>query len=162
MSDQTRLPYEYDLLHDVIALDLKVVSSERSDFMDTVHMKMTLQEDPDILESCSFGIIYALGVLSFAGARPRGVSGMHFEEKDEWLVPDMLRHLRFQHGSLHFYADYVRGRMMKTTVEVRQDGTILLETINRGESAARWVATLQGKRKFAIVEEDEGTDGAES
>ncbi len=54
-------------------------------------------------------------------------------------------------SELHFYADYVRGQMMKTTIDVHQDGTIRLETINRGESAARWVATLQGKKKLAVA-----------
>jgi hypothetical protein len=79
---------------------------------------------------------------------------MHFQDDDQWYVGDMLRHLRYEHGELHFYADYVRGRMMKTTIHVRQDGTIQLETINRGESAARWVATLQGKKKLRLVGED--------
>lgn len=41
---------------------------------------------------------------------------MHFEEKDNWAVGDMLRRLRFERGELHFYADYVRGRCMKTTI----------------------------------------------
>lgn len=27
----------------------------------------------------------------------------------------MLRDLKFERGELHFHADYVRGRMMKTT-----------------------------------------------
>jgi hypothetical protein len=151
MSDETPIRYEYELLHDLLAFDLKVVESERSDFHGAVHMKMVLSEDPDILATCSFALIYGLGVLSFADARPRGVSGIDFEEGDQWYVPDMLRHLQYEHGELHFYADYVRGRMMKTTIDIRQDGTIRLETINRGESAARWVATLQGKKKLAVA-----------
>jgi hypothetical protein len=113
---------------------------------------MVLREDPDLLATCSFALIYGLGVLSFADARPRGVSGIDFEEEDEWCVADMLRHIQYEHGQLHFYADYVRGRMMKTTVDIHQDGTIRLETINRGESAARWVATLQGKKKLSVIE----------
>ncbi len=68
----------------------------------------------------------------------------------------MLRHLKYEHGRLYFYADYVRGRMMKTTVEINPDGVIRLETINRGESAARWVAPLQGKKKLKLIE---GADG---
>ncbi len=151
MSDETPIRYEYELLHDLLALDLKVVESKRSDFHGTVHMKMVLSEDPDILVTCSFALIYGLGVLSFADARPRGVSGIDFEEKDDWCVADMLRHLHYEHGELRFYADYVRGRMMKTTIDIHQDGTIRLETINRGESAVRWVATLQGKKKLGVA-----------
>jgi len=97
-------------------------------------------------------------VLSFADARPRGHSGIDFAEADDWFVGDMLRHLKFEHGRLYFYADYVRGRMMKTTVEINSDGVIRLETINRGESAARWVATLQGKRNLSLV--THGASGA--
>ena len=58
----------------------------------------------------------------------------------------MLRHVRFVRGELHFYADYVRGRMMKTTVLVRKDGTFVLETVNRGESALAWLAKLKGEQ----------------
>jgi hypothetical protein len=66
-------------------------------------------------------------------------------------VADLLRHLTFVRGRLHFYADYVRGRMVKTTVEIDEDGKILLETVNRGEAATRWVAKLQGKKILALV-----------
>jgi hypothetical protein len=64
----------------------------------------------------------------------------------------MVRHLRFEHGELHFYADYVRGRKLKTTVIVRRDGTFRLETANRGQSATRWIAKLQGKKLLTVVE----------
>ena len=53
MNDQPRLPFEFELLQDVVALDLQVLSSKRSDFMETVHMKMTLHEEPDILTTAS-------------------------------------------------------------------------------------------------------------
>lgn len=45
-----------------------------------------------------------------------------------------------------------RSPRAPTTVYVRRDGTIELETINRGESAARWVATLQGKKRLSVVD----------
>ncbi len=53
-----------------------------------------MQAEPDLLESCALGVIYALGVLSFHDARPRGNSGMDFAEKDDWTVADLLRGLR--------------------------------------------------------------------
>ena len=161
MSDETPIRPEYELLHDVTCLDLSIVESKRTEFEGTVHMKMVLRDDPDILASCSFALIYALGVLSFAGARPRGNSGIDFAEKDDWYVGDMLRYLHYEHGHLHFYADYVRGRMMKTTIDIDPNGVILLETINRGESATRWVAMLQGKKKLQLVE-DASTDQPDS
>jgi hypothetical protein len=151
MSDETPIRYEYELLEHLLALELQVIESKKTEFQGTVHMKMLLREEPDLLATCSFALIYGIGVMSFADARPRGVSGMHFEERDDWYVADMLRHLEYERGELHFYADYVRGRMMKTTVDIHPDGTIRLETINRGESAARWVATLQGKKRLSVV-----------
>ena len=156
MSDQPPIKPEYQLLADLTALQLSVVESKRSEFHDTVHMKMVLRDDPDILASCAFGLIYALGVLSFADARPRGVSGMDFEDDNQWYVGDMFSHLLFEDGQLHFYADYVRGRMMKTTIDIDGDGVIRLETTNRGESAARWVATLQGKKKLRVLDSPGG------
>jgi hypothetical protein len=159
MSEDAPIRCEYELLESLLALELQVVETKRTEFHGTVHMKMLLREDPEILASCAFALIYGIGVLSFADARPRGVSGMHFQDDDQWYVGDMLRDLKFERGELHFHADYVRGRMMKTTVYVRQDGTVELETINRGESAARWVATLQGKKRLSVVD---GAGHAES
>ena len=83
---------------------------------------------------------------------------MHFEEKDDWSASDMLRRLRFERGELHFYADYLRGRCMKTTIVVRKDGTFMLDTVNRGEAATRWIARLQGKKLLRSV----GTSGSEA
>jgi hypothetical protein len=119
-----------------------------------------LKEDRDVLASCGLGLIYALSAVSFRDARPRGYSEMHYEEVDDWKVADLVRHLRYERGRLVFHADYVRGRMMKTTVEIDPEGSVLLETANRGEAATRWVATVQGKRVMALV--GEGPDaGAE-
>lgn len=161
MSDE--LPIEYELLKDVVALNLKVLDTKIEHFMENIHVKIVMQdvdeeededENSNVIESCAWGLIYALGVLSFADARPRGVSDMHYVEKDEWHVGDMLRHLRFERGRLHFYADYVRGRMLKTTIDIDRDGKITLETVNRGEAATRWVSKLQGKKVIRLVEDD--------
>jgi len=84
--------------------------------------------------------------------RARGARlDIHFEESDDWSAADMQRHLRYLYGSLSFYADYVRGRMMKTSVTVRPDGRFTIETTNRGEAATRWVPRLQGKKLLSDV-----------
>jgi hypothetical protein len=93
----------------------------------------------------AFGLIFTFGALSFADARPRGGSIKDYRAEDAWTASDMLRHLCFDQGALAFYADYVRGRMMKTRLIVRKDGTFVLETQNRGEAASRWIAHMQGK-----------------
>jgi hypothetical protein len=148
---EDRLPVEYEVLKDVAALDLEVIDTRIETLDDNTHVEIRMKDDPDALESCAWGLIYAIGVLSFADARPRGSSEIDFHGKDEWYVADMLRHLTFVRGRLHFYADYVRGRILKTTVEIDKDGKILLETVNRGEAATRWIAKLQGKKLLALV-----------
>jgi hypothetical protein len=55
---------------------------------------------------------------------------MHFSATDEWSMADALRLIRFVRGGLHFSADDVRGRCMKTDLQVRSDGTFTLTTTN--------------------------------
>ena len=152
------LPIEYELIKDTMALDLRVLDTQIEHFEDNIHVKILMRdggededEDSNVIESCAWGLIYVLAALSFADARPRGISDIDFIEKDDWRAGDMLRRLRFERGRLHFYADYVRGRMMKTTISIDKDGKIMLETVNRGEAATRWVSKLQGKKVIGLV-----------
>jgi len=148
-------PIEYELLRQAVCvLDLCVLDTETEHFMENTRVRITMQADPELLESCALGVVFALGVLSFHDARPRGASGMDFAAKDEWTASDMLRYLTFPSGRIQFYADYVRGRMMKTTVEVFGDGRVVLQTQNRGEAATRWVQKLQGKKVLSLVDDE--------
>ena len=56
--------------------------------------------------------------------------------------------LRFVRGELHFDADYIRGRRIKTRVAVRANGTVRLETIGRGKAALRWLEQMKGNSFF--------------
>jgi hypothetical protein len=107
---------------------------------------LTLQIPEDDVESYAFALVYVLGLLSFHDGRPRGYSGKFFDDDDEWRAADMLRHLEFRRGRLYFDADYVRGRCLKTTIEVTRDGIVTIEPVNRGEAAVRWVDKLKGKK----------------
>jgi hypothetical protein len=147
----------YELLKAIVALDLKTIDTKIASLDgEIVHAKMILEDDPDVLSSCAWGLIFAIGVLSFADARPRGISDMDFVDGDEWQVGDMLKHLSFEQGSLHFYADYVRGRLVKTSIDIDREGKIVVETVNRGESLPRWIATLQGRKTLGVVGGGEG------
>jgi hypothetical protein len=154
---EEQIPAEYELLHTATLTDIAVVNTEVTPTSDddswvAIEAKVgNEEEDENDVEWAAFGLIYAIGVLSFADARPRGASEIEFADKDDWYVGDMLKHLRYEHGELHFYADYVRGRMMKTTVTVRPDGTFRLETVNRGQAATRWISRLQGKKLLSLV-----------
>ncbi len=110
-------------------------------------------EAEDIAEWGAFGFMFALGVLSFADGRPRESSVIEYAEKDELGVSDFLERLRFRRGELHFYADYIRGRRLKTDVIVRKDGTATLQTFGRGKAAVRWLEKLQGKKMMQVVKQ---------
>ncbi len=118
---------EHDLLEAVVALDLQLVDT-KIDSLDgeIVHLKIVLQDDPEVLSSCAWSLIYAIGALSFHDARPRGFSDRDFVENDEWTAADMLAGLCYENGRLHFHADYVRGRSVKTTVTIDREGKIVV------------------------------------
>ena len=153
MTDEYE-PIEHDLIRAGTVVDFEVVDTkvEPTAAGDDSHVRLTLQMPEDDVECFAFALVYVLGLLSFHDGRPRGYSGRFFEDDDEWRADDMLRHLEFRRGCLHFYADYVRGRCVKTTVEVTSHGIVTVETVNRGEAALRWVDKLNGKNFLRAVE----------
>ena len=108
----------------------------------------------DTAEWGAFGFMFALGVLSFAEAKPRNLSELDYEENDEFKLADFIEGLRFVRGELHFDADYIRGRRIKTHIVVRSNGTVVLETIGRGKAALRWLDQLKGKKLMRLVGEE--------
>lgn len=98
------------------------------------------------------GFIFCLALLSFRDARPRGISGCDFEELDELGVADLIDCLRYERGCLHFDADYIRGRCVKTEIWLRPDGTATLRTRCRGEAATRRVQLLKGRQLLELVD----------
>jgi hypothetical protein len=108
--------------------------------------------DPEeIAEWATFGFLFTLAVLSFHDARPRGISEVDYDPKDEFTVADFVDCLSYKHGEVRLEADYIRGRSMKTSVTIRPDGTVTLTTWGRGKSALRWLDQLQGKKRLAPV-----------
>ncbi len=145
----------FSLLENGAVVEFEVVNTDvqRPELADEVFVRVDLHlgeiEDGERTadhEWGSFGFIFALAVLSFADARPRGVSGIDYQEEDEFTVADLLEHLRYERGELRFAADYVRGRCMKTDITVMPDGRVRLETRGRGETALRWLDRLKGKK----------------
>jgi hypothetical protein len=63
----------------------------------------------------------------------------------------MVPRLQFERVGLVFDADYVRGRMMKTTVTVGPDGKLVVETRNRHEMATRWLQALKRKKHIRLA-----------
>jgi len=159
-------PIEHDLLRTATCVEIKVTKTEKQPTTaDDWHVRIEGRigdEENDDVEFAGMGLIYVLGLLSFADARPRGYSEADFISTDEWTAADMVRHFRFERGELAFYADYVRGRCVKTEVRVRADGTFRLTTTNRGEAATRWIARLQGKKLLEVIRVAADPEGHES
>lgn len=128
-----------------LRLQIKIVPGDDEDDFDEDDVAA------DTVEWGAFGFMFVLGVLSFAEARPRNASVCDYAEKDEFKLADFIERLRFVRGELHFDADYIRGRRIKTRIVVRSNGTITLETIGRGKAALRWLERLQGKKLMQVV-----------
>lgn len=141
----------HELLRQATLLDFEIVSVTEGDLAPEGSMHIELRTSEEDVECFAFGLLYALGLLSFHEARPAGASELHFEEEDEWTIGDMVEHLRFQMGRLRLETDYVRGRLMKTTVDITPDGKITLQTRNRGGSARRWLDLLRGKGRSGLI-----------
>ena len=109
------------------------------------------EDRADVVEWGALGFLFAVGVLSFADARPRGFSDIDYIESDDFRVADLIAGLTYRNGELHLDTDYVRGRRMKTRIVVRPDGTGDIETIGRGKAALRWLARLRGERPVRAV-----------
>ena len=131
-----------------LRLQLKFASHEDDEDED--------EDEDEVAENAAewgaFGFMFVLGVLSFAGAKPRNMSELEYEEKDEFKLADFIERLRFFRGALCFDADYIRGRRIKTHIVVRSNGTVVLETIGRGKAALRWLDQLKGKKLMQLVD----------
>jgi hypothetical protein len=153
MTDENQ-PIEYKLVRDgTLFEDVEILETKIEPTVgnDDWHVRIWFRVEEDLVESCAFGLIYVLTLFSFHDGRPRGVSGAWFEDNDHFVAADMLRHLTFEGGKLRLYIDYLRGRCIKTTVEVGSNGHVLLETLNRGQAATRWIDRLKGKKFLEVV-----------
>lgn len=152
----------HKLLDGVVGMPITVTKSEVLELDESIAQRIELQIEEDDVETASFGILLAIGVLSFADAAPRGYSHHDYVEDDSFTLGDFVTHLTFPYGTLSLSTDYLRGRMMKTDVTIHADGRIELVTRNRGEAASRWVMRLQGKRVIQGIDSSQSEDASDS
>lgn len=150
------LPFE--LLDTTIGIELDIISN---DFQETpaghdstpnTYQKIVFQikeEEPDL---CAMGVLYALSLMSFSYAAPRGYSDEYFVPDEQWSLGYFVQGLEFRNKTLCFSSDYISGRMMKTDVYFESGGKVVLSTRNRGRGAERWLTHLQGKKHIKLVE----------
>lgn len=132
-------------------LPMRILSSEATEEPDFSAQRLRIKILREDVDDGALALIFALAVLSFHDARPRGMSDIDYIERDEWTLDDLCRHLHFSKGTLGLDADYVRGRMMKTRVTVSPTGVVDIQTTNRHQMASRWINTLKGKKHLRLA-----------
>ncbi len=141
-------PLLQEYIGQAITTEYELVDSCLNQLADIPSQEIKIKIDEDEVETSAFGIIFSISLLSFLQGRPAGISAIDYQEQDFWSVEDFHRHLFFDHGKLRFDADYVRGRLIKTVIEISKDGTFVIETRNRADLASQWVECLLGKRSL--------------
>ena len=144
----------YELLAHAATLPIRILNEEATEAPEFSSQSLRCKILRDDVADGALPLIFAIAVLSFHEARPRGTSDIDYVERDEWTVDDLCRHLHFTRGTLHLDTDYLRGRMMKTRVMVWPTGIVEIETTNRHQMASRWIETLKGKKHLRLVSDD--------
>lgn len=144
------------LLEATIGIELEVLVNEYQELplddgtVNSSH-KIVFQiteEEPDI---SAIGVLFALALMSFTYAAPRGYSFNDFIPDEEYNLGYFLEGLRFERGVLSHESDYVSGRCLKTDISYEPGGRIAISTRNRGRGADRWLIHLQGKKHIQAL-----------
>ena len=144
------------LLEATIGLELEVLANEYQELpLDdgTVNSSHQIvfqltEEEPDI---SAIGVLFALALMSFTYAAPRGYSFNDFIPDEEYNLGYFLEGLRIERGVLSHESDYVSGRCLKTGISYEPEGKVTISTRNRGRGADRWLIHLQGKKHVQVV-----------
>ena len=141
----------FKLLNDTIGISVEIISNDFEKFASNTHHKIVFQiieDEPDIF---ALGVLFALSLMSFTFAAPRGYSENLFIPDEEWNLEYFVQGLEFRNKKLYFTSDYVSGRLMKTDIIFESGGRVTLLTRNRGKGAERWLIHLQGKKHIRKV-----------
>lgn len=111
---------------------------------------------PDLHEKSVMPILFLLTSLAFLEASPQGEGedgalSADYAEVDGWTPADFLSHLRFEAGRVVLHLENVRGRSVRTRMEMTPLGELFVETWARGTSATRWLAYVRGRSHLAEV-----------
>jgi hypothetical protein len=156
MNDDVEAAYE--LARSAAAARFRIRRVEGEEHAARSWQRVTCHLHRDDVSWAAVPLLYVVAALSFGDARPRGSSEIDYAQHDEWRFGDLLQRLRFERRALVLETDYVRGRMMKTTVTIREDGTFVVETRNRHEMAERWLQALKGRRHIRLVKDSSSED----
>ena len=74
----------YELLARLTGLSIPVLTSDATEEVDFSSQRLRCKIRREDVEDATLALIFALAVLSFHDARPRGSSHIDYVEKDEW------------------------------------------------------------------------------
>ena len=158
MEDDVNETFPFQLLENTIGIELEILSNDFQEmpggqgvtpntFQEIVFQ--IKEEEPDL---SAIGVLYALSLMSFSYAAPRGYSAEYFVPDEQWSLGYFVQGLEFREKLLCFSADYISGRMLKTDIHFESGGRVKLSTRNRGRGAERWLTHLQGKKHINAVQ----------
>ena len=144
------------LLAETIGIPIEIISNDYEEIPaveDTVstYQEIVFQIKEDDPDDWAIGVLFALSLMSFSFAAPRGASEMHFIPDEDWTLEYFLEGLRYRWRKICFTSDYVSGRLMKTDIDFESGGKVKIVTRNRGRGAERWLTHLQGKKHINAV-----------
>jgi hypothetical protein len=141
----------FKLLNETIGISIEIISNDFEEFAVNTHHKIVFQINEDEPDIFAFGVLFALSLMSFTFAAPRGYSETQFVPDEKWSLDYFVQGLEFRNKKLYFTSDYVSGRLMKTDIIFEPGGKVTLVTRNRGKGADRWLIHLQGKKHIREV-----------
>jgi hypothetical protein len=156
MDIDKSLPYQ--ILDETIGINIEIISNDFKEmpagYSDSPNTYQQIvfqikEEHPDMY---AIGVLYAISLMSFTYAAPRGYSAEYVIPDEEWALGYFIQGLEFVQKRICFSADYVSGRQMKTDIGFESGGEVTLSTRNRGRGAERWLTHLQGKKHIRPVE----------
>jgi hypothetical protein len=151
--DETPIIQEF--LTQAVATRFELVGAKTNRLGGIASQEVQLKIIEDRSERAAFATMYVISRLSFLQGRPYGSWAADYVEDDDWSLEDFLRHLSIVGGKLHFFADRVRGRVLATAVEISEDGTVMIKTVDRGNLANHWAYYLHGKTPLpALIGQD--------
>ena len=122
----------FKLLNETVGISIEIISNDFEEFAGSTHHIIVFQINEDEPDLFSFGVLFALSLMSFTYAAPRGYSETLFIPDEEWNLDYFVQGLEFKNKKLYFTSDYVSGRLMKTDIIFESGGRVTLLTRNRG------------------------------
>ena len=151
----------HELVRSSALARFRICASTGDEHPDRSWQRVTCHVHRDDVPWAGVPLIYVVSAQSFIDARPRGSSDIDFFAEDEWRFADLLLRLRLEGGTLSLDVDYIRGRMMKTSVSMEPNGKFVVETRNRHEMALRWVNAIKGKKHIRLLAYPEAPNESE-